>query len=222
MPIKHRFTSTKSDGTDTGLVRPSNWNDTHTGSLTPVIVQAKHTGTQVSSITLDSAPTVGHTLILALDGFSSAQATAISSTNTTWTQMAIFNDAGSAKLAIWAGIMSSTGGTTITITHTNGFMSASCLEIEDTLTPTAGTSVTGNTPSATSTSLIKMNAITAGHLVAFTAPVDNTGGRAQIFTSIPAVGLSWAIVPLIVGYSQGYPIYSDGSGTGGLIGVEIT
>jgi hypothetical protein len=222
MPIKHKFTSTLSDGSDPTLVKPSNWNDSHAGSLTPVIVQAKHTGTTVSSITLDSAPTVGHTLILALDGFSSAQATAISSTNTTWTQMATFNDAGSAKLAIWAGVMSGTGGTAITITHTNGFMSASCLEIEDTLTPTAGTSVTGNTPSATSTSLIKMNAITAGHLVAFTAPVDNTGGRAQIFTSIPAVGLWWAIVPLVVGYSQGYPIYSDGSGTGGLIGVEIT
>ncbi len=29
MSVKHRFTSAKSDGGDTSLVRPSNWNDTH-------------------------------------------------------------------------------------------------------------------------------------------------------------------------------------------------
>lgn len=31
MPVKHRFQSGKGDGTDTTLVRPSNWNDGHDG-----------------------------------------------------------------------------------------------------------------------------------------------------------------------------------------------
>lgn len=32
MPIKHAFVSAKSDGADTTLVRPSNWNADHTGT----------------------------------------------------------------------------------------------------------------------------------------------------------------------------------------------
>ena len=33
MPIKHAFTSAIEDGLDTTLVRPSNWNADHTGTL---------------------------------------------------------------------------------------------------------------------------------------------------------------------------------------------
>ena len=34
MPVKHKFQSTKADGPDSSLVRPSNWNDEHTPDLT--------------------------------------------------------------------------------------------------------------------------------------------------------------------------------------------
>jgi hypothetical protein len=224
MSIRHAFTSAKDDGGDATLVKPSDWNAGHTGYLTPTIVQIKHGGTTISSLTLDTAPVSGHTIILALDAFSSAQATAISSTNTTWAQMATFNDAGSAKLAIWAGHVSGTGGTVITITHSNSFMSACAIEIEDALTPTAGTSATGNTPTtAASTNFVKLAATTAGHLIAITGPVDNTGTLNRITASIPVAGLPYAIVPLILGYSQGYPIYMNSeANAGGLVAVEIT
>lgn len=40
MAVKHKFTSAKSDGADATLVRPSNWNDDHSGNNVPSLIVA--------------------------------------------------------------------------------------------------------------------------------------------------------------------------------------
>lgn len=52
MPIKHAFVSQKSDGDDTSLVRPSDWNAEHTGFKTVTITSdVQTTSTSLSDIT---------------------------------------------------------------------------------------------------------------------------------------------------------------------------
>jgi hypothetical protein len=216
--IKHAFTSGKSDGGDATLVRPSNWNADHVFP-TPTIVQTKFAGNAVSSITLDSTPIVGHSIILALDGFNTGQATSVSSTNTTWTQMKIFNNAGGQKAAIWIGICSASPGAAITITHPNSFMSARATEIVETLTPTLG----ANTSSEASTTAM-LTGVTVGNLVIASGGTDNStlsnGMTAGGFIPSGAVG---GIVALAMGYALATVVSAAFfSNPGALILIEVS
>jgi hypothetical protein len=192
------------------------------GAGVPTVVQIKTAGTGAASITMDTAPTNGNSIVLALDGFNTGFASAVSSTNTTWTNVRQFTDAGGAKLEVWIGVVSGgAGGTVITITHPNSFMSVTALEITDALTPTAG----ANT-AATSPSLTGLAGTTTGNLVVFMAGIDNTGSRYMMFPSIPCSGLFEAVVPCAVGYSLGGRVYTqatnNGANGGGIIICEVT
>lgn len=68
MGIKHSFVSPKSDGGDTTLVRPSNWNADHEGS--PDFLQVAQVSTS-TNLTLDDT----HSTVLATGGAGGITAT---------------------------------------------------------------------------------------------------------------------------------------------------
>jgi hypothetical protein len=186
-------------------------------TVVPTLVQTKFAGTAASSVTLDAAPASGHAVILILDGTSTGQATAVSSTNTTWTQIVTTN-AASCYYAIWVGVVSGVGGTVITVTHPNSFMSMLALEITDTLTGTAGATTVG-----TNTTRRELAATTAGHLVVLASGTDNTTLRNTLYPSIPVVGIPFGIVECVLGYSQGQKVYLDSwVNAGSMVMAEIT
>lgn len=169
------------------------------GSFTPdpTIVQQKVAGASASSITMDSAPTNGNRLVLFCNAANTADPTSVSSTNTTWTKVASSASAG-AKYSTWIGVVAGgAGGTTITITHTNPFLTARCLE---TKIPIVATAVqTAN--HATSASL---SGCTVGNIVVFGAGNDNTASNVAVATS-DATGYA------LHGYNAG--TFSGGNGT---------
>ncbi len=59
MPIIHKFVSAQSDGADSSLVRPSNWNDSHVVTLAIVNVSANYTQTATDEVLLVTAGTSG-------------------------------------------------------------------------------------------------------------------------------------------------------------------
>jgi hypothetical protein len=222
MGLRHAFTNPQADDGDSTHTRPSDWNAKHIGNV-PEIVQVKTASTQVNSITLDSTPVSGHSIILVLDGYNTGQATAVSSTNTTWTQIKTFGpSSGSQYAAIWIGKASGSAGTAISVTHPNSFMSMAALEIPDSLTPTAGTSNAASFPNVVTP--LKLNATTENHLIIAAGGVDNTTLANRISMSVPSSGLPYNIVSVIVGYSQGYPVYatSDSGNGSALMIVEVT
>ncbi len=191
------------------------------GSTVPVVVQAKFNGTAVSSITLDQAPITGHSLLLFLDMYNTGTATAVSSTNTTWTKLKTFTSGGGAIYDLWVGIVSGTGGTVISITHLNSFCSCTVIEITSSLTPTLG----ANSTSSTTNGIYKLSGATSGNLVAICAGTDNTTNS---MTNLPvnissAAGVASDIVTLMVLFATANPVYTSLSTTaGGLIIAEIT
>jgi hypothetical protein len=190
------------------------------GASMPEVVQVKYAGTAISTLTLDSAPGDGHTLLMYIDAFNTADPTALSSTNTTWTK--ILNVSAGAFYSLWVGVVSGgAGGTVITITHANSFLSAFCLEVTDTLTGTLGTSGTGSASAQVTTAADAG----AGNLVAVMGGSDNTTLNNGAFGSIPLVGLPGGIVYMGVCYSQGHKVaafsaHTDRAGT--MMVAEIT
>jgi hypothetical protein len=187
------------------------------GSTVPKVLQWKFAGTSVGSITLDFAPADGHTVLLYCDGFNSGDPSAVSSTNTTWTK--IKNVLHGAYYSLWVGVVSGgAGGTVITITHPNAYMSCFAIEVADTLTGTLGTSAEGTagpirTPAAPA----------AGNLVAVFAGADNTTLVVWPFASIPLVGQYYGVVVGVVGYSLGAEVYAyQGVNAGTHMIAEIT
>lgn len=188
------------------------------GLSLPQVPQVKCAGTAVSAITLDSAPPAGHSVILVVDAFNVADPTAVTSTNTTWTK--VKSVSAGAKYSVWVGVVAGgPGGTLITITHANGFLSCFALEVVDTLTGTIGVSASGAANAATRTSTPP----TAGSLVLVCGGTDNTGNSNTGFATLPVVGFMGGVVWAAVGYAMGdnvYAIMNVSAGT--IIIAELT
>jgi PKD repeat protein len=190
------------------------------GMSVPTIVQYKRAGTgAITTIVLDTAPTNGNCIVVAFDGFNTGFISALSSTNTTWTELKQFTTAGGAKLSLWVGVVAGgAGGTTISFTNPNSFTSATAIEITDALTPTLGANSTGSTFGD-----VDLAATTAGHLIVSMFGVDNTTLFNYNLPSIVCTGIHYGIVSLVVGYSQGHPInVKPGPNAGGTIIAEVT
>ncbi len=178
----------------------------------PTLVQVKEAGTAATTITLGIAPASGHTLILAHQT-QGGDLTSVSSTNTTWTKMYSASSSGGTR-GIWVGVVSGTGGTTITVTWPGSYNSMTVAEITDTLTGTAGnTGINGQ-------GVWQAVAGAAGHVVAATTSNSNTSNASNLWCSMPAVGLARAIVPLLITYSGGGQVSTTGDQDH--INVEIT
>jgi hypothetical protein len=196
------------------------------GESAPAIIQAKFAGAGISSIVMDNAPANGSTLLLYLDMFSTGTASAVSSTNTTWTKLLTFAGLGGAIYDLWVGQVSGgAGGTTITITHPNSFCSATCLEIADTVTPTLGASLQ-SAVNPNPYSFRKLAGVGAGNLVVFASGPDNTGaGNGTLLDpSILTHGVT-QVVSMRVGYGTGHDLYvgnTQGSQNYGFLIAEIT
>jgi hypothetical protein len=188
------------------------------GGTVPIVVQVKYGGTAISSLTLDAAPASGHTVLLYCDAFNTADPTAVSSTNTTWTK--IKSVSSGALYSMWVGVVAGgAGGTVITITHTNSFLSAFAIEITDTLAGTLGTSGSG----AHNTSIVTAAAPTTGHLVAIMGGCDNTAVSNAATATLLSVGFAAGVVWGIVGYATGGKVYAlMSSNPGTLMIAEIT
>jgi hypothetical protein len=185
------------------------------GVSVPRVVQIKTAGTAATSITLDSAPASGHSVILATNATNTGLVSSVSSTNTTWTRVASRSSA-SVFYEIWVGVVAGgAGGTAITITHSNSFLSCTAVEVVDTLTATAGLTANGAT-SAT------IAATTSGHLIVAMTSNANTTVVASVDMTILRLGLASAIVPLVVGYSVGDAISVVGTATSGTVVAEVT
>jgi hypothetical protein len=168
----------------------------------PTFVQQKYAGTQIGSITLDAAPGAGHTILLALDMYSSGGASSVSSSNTTWTKvLGTYAGAGSSLYDLWVGKVGSggVGGAVISITHPNGYCSGRAIEISDPVTPTVGATLAAAAGSGGT-----LAGVTAGHLVVAMSGNANTGVTVTLTpTAAPgrilgadAVGASVSIVPM--------------------------
>jgi hypothetical protein len=190
--------------------------------VNPAIVQQKLAGNAVSSITMDSAPGNGNTLILFANGANTGDPTAISSTNTTWTKVANAASAG-AKYSLWVGVVSGgAGGTSITITHANAFLTVRCLEVDMALVASAL-----NTAShATSASLTA----TAGNIVIAAAGNDNTTIQVTLVTNdatgfalhASAAGtFSGTVASLVIGYAGGTTVPGLGTSTSMVLMAEL-
>jgi hypothetical protein len=185
------------------------------GASVPRVVQIKTAGTAATSITLDSAPASGHSVILATNATNTGLVTSVSSTNTTWTRVASRSSA-SVFYEIWVGVVAGgAGGTAITITHSNSFLSCTALEVVDTLTGTAGLTANGTTSAS-------IAATTSGHLIVAMTSNANTTIVAAVDMTILRLGLASAIVPLVVGYSVGDAISVVGTATSGTVVAEVT
>jgi hypothetical protein len=185
------------------------------GVSVPRVVQIKTAGTAATSITLDSAPASGHSVILATNATNTGLVTSVSSTNTTWTRVASRSSA-SVFYEIWVGVVAGgAGGTAITITHSNSFLSCTAVEVVDTLTGTAGLTANGTTSAS-------IAATTSGHLIVAMTSNANTTIVASVDMTILRLGLSSAIVPLVVGYSVGDAISVVGTATSGTVVAEVT
>jgi hypothetical protein len=179
------------------------------GTSLPTIVQFKAIGTgSAGSLTLDQAPVSGDSLILILDMYNTGTASAVSSTNTTWTKLSTTTNGGGAIFDLWVGVVSGTGGTVITITNSNANLSAICVEVTDTLTPTLGANTITDLASGGASPIAKIASVTAGNFILCVAGPDNTSyGYSDMPTpSIPAVILGGQI-GIALGYSLGHPIY---------------
>ena len=134
--------------------------------------------------------------------------------------MSRLGDGGGARFSLWIGkVAGGAGGTVITITHTNGYMSVFAIEVTDTLAGTLGTSVSGSA----STLLVTAAAPAADHLVVIFGGQDNTTQTNTMFASILTVGFAWGIVCGMVGYSYGGKVYGVTiPNTGTLMIAEIT
>jgi hypothetical protein len=144
-------------------------------AITPRIVQQKIAGATAGSITMDSAPTNGNRLILFCNGANTADPTSVSSTNTTWTKVASAASSG-AKYSIWVGVVAGgAGGTVITITHANAFMTARCLEIAIPVVASAVHTASHATAAALTA--------TPGNVVVVGGGNDNTAVQVTIGTS---------------------------------------
>lgn len=196
--VKHAFTSEKSDGADATQVQPSNWNADHL--LTPDVIQIKMGDPTVATLVLNSAPTDGHTLVLYTDS-TTGQVSAVSSTNTTWSQMTTQTSAASTYHAVWIGKVSGTGGTTITITKPGTYLTAVVLEIADSVgTPSLGAVSKGNLVSG-SNNFFRLTGGTSGRLVVYGTGVDNTTILTRSRPNNPASGVFEYFVTLTVAYS---------------------
>lgn len=179
--------------------------ETAGGSAEVSLPNIKHTqfaGTAVAGITISGySPVAGDRIVLALDGFSTGQATNVSSTNTTWTQMITFDNAGNQRAAIWIGVCAASPGTVISVTHPNAFMSLRIVIIDDVLTPTLVQGVSFETGAAV------LTGVTPGHLIVMSVSTDNTGVKnvltagglipAGVGNDIVAVQVSYALTPRV-------------------------
>lgn len=189
------------------------------GLSVPQVAQSKFAGTAISSLTLDIAPANGHTLLLFLDMYNTGTATAVSSTNTTWTKIKTFTSGGSAIYDLWVGIVSGTGGTVITITHPNAFCSAVAVETTASVTPTLGANSTFNTSNST----FGLSGVGIGHLVAVCAGCDNTTQTLQNIPTMPGSGTQTGIVTLALLFATASAVYTALSAPGGgLLIAELT
>jgi hypothetical protein len=209
------FTGAGVTASGTGATKTVNIPGGGGGVSVPRVVQIKTAGTAATSITLDSAPASGHSVILATNATNTGLVTSVSSTNTTWTRVASRSSA-SVFYEIWIGVVAGgAGGTAITITHSNSFLSCTAVEVADTLTATAGLTANGTTSAS-------IAATTSGHLIVAMTSNANTTIVAAVDMTILRLGLASAIVPLVVGYSVGDAISVVGTATSGTVVAEVT
>lgn len=191
------------------------------GASVPSVVQVKAGSAQITTLTLDLVPASGHALLLFLD-ILSGTATAVASTNTTWTKIKTFVSGGAATYDLWVGIVAGVGGTLITITRPGTYCSGLVLEVTDVLTPTLGANVSGSSAANGGQSL----ACTSGRLVFIGVGQDNTTNFQSIYSpTMLTNGLPYGIVAGVVGYVPAtLNVYEQlgGGAVGGMLIAEIT
>jgi hypothetical protein len=191
-------------------------------AVDPAVVQQKLAGATASSITMDSAPTNGNRLILFCNGANTADPTSVSSTNTTWTKVASAASAG-AKYSIWVGVVAGgAGGTVITITHANAFMTARCIEVDVPLVASAVNTASHATAAALTA--------TAGNYVAVGGGNDNTAVSVTIVTqdatgyalhASSAGTFGGTVASLVFGYAGSTTVPGLGTSTSMVLMVEL-
>lgn len=175
-----------------------------------------------NTFTIPGAPVTGSRIVLALDA-SNATVSSIASTNTTWTRMGSeYTNAQGARLSIWVGVVSGTGGTSIVVTTSAGFLTGTGVVIADALTPTVGDQVTANIV-VESQVLDPMNT-TAGDLVVFMFGLTNTTERALITAGMPCVYYGLVGVGIALGYAPSGDVSANfrAVGAAGVMGVTIS
>lgn len=159
------------------------------GAAAVPVSQGVFNGTAISSLTIAAVPT-GKTIFVFCDGFNSGDPSSITCTNVTFTKIVgSITGAGGAKFSLWAGSVSGTSGTTITITHPNSFMSAGAIVVDgawDTSGVVQSTSATG-AGNRTAT----LSGVSSSNLLVVAAGPDDTNAGASLADGYPLPGPTW-------------------------------
>lgn len=176
-------------------------------------IQQANAGATASSITLAAAPGAGHTLILGLDMYNSGSASAITSTDTTWTKALTWTDSV-AIYDLWVGVCGAAPGSAISITHPNAYCTATVVEIADPITPTVG--VTFHSAAGA----WNITGMTPGHLVAVFSGNDATNVNMALAATAPG----HSVAPDVVGQFTGFPteLFVAVVRPGGVMGYTTT
>ena len=193
MRITHPFVSSKSDGGDTTLVRPSDWNDDHAieGGLAAALDRwhiFPFASTNAASLSISAAAS-GQRIILAV-ATRNDDVTSVSCTNVTWTEVLGVLQGSTTYLSIYVGVVSGgSSGTTITINvgGTNFVFATACI-VDDPLTPTVVDSATLTNATASSinkTNLGPIDCSVGDFLIMAYATNDASGGVTLFECSSP-------------------------------------
>lgn len=191
---------------------------TRVGLTFPSILQYIQSTTAATSVVLSAAPTTGHSLLLISDA-TTGQITSVTSTNTTWTQVKTFASGGGSFFALWVGVVSGTGGTTVSWTKPGSFCTVGIMEVTDTLTPTAVQTTSANNGTA-----LQLTSVITGHLVVFAAGTDNTAATCTAtFVNHITLGTGTNFTSISVAYATSSTVLGTvGGSAGGGVMVEVT
>lgn len=172
------------------------------GASVPVIVQAKDGAFGNSlggSITLAQAPASGNSLIMGISESNGTGPSAVSSSNTTWTKIAGITQG----FSVWVGVVSGTGGTTITLSGLGTYSFATVLEVEKTLTPTLAHGGNTDFGDVTTVAAFRISGLTAGNLVVAAVCGRGAAGGIHALSAVNPVmvGHTRGRLPLLVGYA---------------------
>jgi hypothetical protein len=229
MGITHAKVSAKSDGGDSSLVRPSDWNAPHVVDLNLAVdliklytQDAQNTASWSKSIT---ALSTGERIIVCITSWGRDVNTP-TLTNVTFTEVLAVNFSTTIYTSAYVGVASGTSGTTLGITATgSNWIIGDVYVVADTLTPTAGTSSTLSNTDVTSISGTPMRVIgSVGSFFIMAISQDNgttslgapTGNgfithATQLANSTLSSGIGRTLAPSFSGSFSGGTGGADGS-----------
>jgi len=197
MPIAHSKVSAKSDGGDSSLVLPSDWNDYHVGGSPNVDNYAgQYTSSGTSTVVTVTAPTPGVSYVAVV--YSTGRGCdSITQTNVAWTKRYTGNG-NSQYLEVWTGVVSASPGTTATFAFTGtNHQVCEVFELPDAPAFTAASALATSTAATTARASVGASSAAVGDWLIWGVSSNNAAG------SISNVDQSHTYLSVVGGQGRG-------------------